>query len=144
MVLREFNLKERFMRFHTDYRAPKIEQYKINNTATVLGYDPILKVQIKLQGTIESHYHNSITRDAWDGSTTRSKKCYSVRGGSSLQIDDPNEYDLKDGNIEDGYMNFAVLIFKFDSLEFLHLKSSGHRRAIHTWDDVYKSSWLVP
>ena len=61
MVLREFNLKERFMRFHTDYRAPKIKQYKKNNTATVLGYDPILKVQIKLQGTIESHYHNSIT-----------------------------------------------------------------------------------
>ena len=55
MVLREFNLKDRFMRFHTDYRAPKIKQYKKNNTATVLGYDPILKVQIKLQGTIESH-----------------------------------------------------------------------------------------
>ena len=132
MVLREFNLKERFMRFHTDYRAPKIKHYKKNSTATVLGYDPILKVQIKLQGKIESHYHNSITRNAWDGSTTRSKKCYSVRGGSSFKIDNPNEYDLKDGNIEDGYMNFAVLIFQFDSLEFLHLKSSGHRRALHS------------
>ena len=144
MVLREFNLKERFMRFHTDYRAPKIKQYKKNNTATVLGYDPILKVQIKLQGTIESHYHNSITRSAWDGSTTRSKKCYSVKGGSSIVIDNPDEYDLKDGKIEDGYVNFAVLVFKFDSLEFLHLKSSGHRRAIHSWDGKYKSQWLVP
>ena len=28
MVLREFNFEERFMRFHTDYRAPKIKQYK--------------------------------------------------------------------------------------------------------------------
>jgi hypothetical protein len=144
MVLREFNLKERFMRFHTDYRAPKINQFKNNSTATVVGYDPILKVQIKLQGIIEPHHHNDIARDAWDGSTTRSKKCYLVRGGSSFEIDNPREYDLKDGNIEDGYINFAVLIFKFDSLEFLHLKSSGHRRAIHTWDDVYKSSWLVP
>ena len=144
MVLREFNLKERFMRFHTDYRAPKIKQYKKNNTANVLGYDPILKVQIKLQGTIESHYHNSITRSAWDGSTSRSKKCYSVRGGSSFKIDSPSEYDLKDGNIEDGYMNFAVLIFTFDSLEYLHLKSSGHRRALHTWNDNYASQWLVP
>ena len=144
MVLREFNLKERFMRFHTDYRAPKIKQYKKNNTATVLGYDPILKIQIKLQGTIESHYHNSIARSAWDGSTTRSKKCYSVKGGPSFIIDNPDEYDLKHGNIEEGYMNFAVLIFKFDSLEFLHLKSSGHRRAIHSWDGKYKSQWLVP
>ena len=95
MVLREFNLKERFMRFHTDYRAPKIKQYKKNSTATVLGYDPILKVQIKLQGVIESHYHNSVTRNAWDGSTTRSKKCYSVRGGSSFKIDNPMNMILK-------------------------------------------------
>ena len=28
MVLREFDLEKRFMRFHTDYRAPKIKQYK--------------------------------------------------------------------------------------------------------------------
>ena len=133
MVLREFDL-----------RAPKIKQFKNNNVASVVGYDPILKVQIKLQGTIEPHYHNSVTRKAWDSSTTRSKKCYSVRGGSSIKIDNPREYDLKDGNIDDGYMNFAVLIFTFDSLEFLHLKSSGHRRALHTWNDKYVSQWLVP
>ena len=143
MVLREFNLKKRFMRFHTDYRAPKIKQYKKNNIASVLCYDPILKIQIKLQGIIDVNYHNSITRSAWDGSTTRSKKCYSVKGGSSLKISNPVEYDLKDGNIEDGYMNFAVLIFSFTTLEFLHLKSSGHRRALHTWDDKLQSSWLV-
>jgi pyridoxamine 5'-phosphate oxidase len=144
MVLREFDLEKRFMRFHTDYRAPKIKQFKNNSIASVVGYDPILKVQIKLQGNIEPHYQNSVTRNAWDGSTTRSKKCYSVKGGSSFKIDNPREYDLKDGNINDGYMNFAVLIFTFDSLEFLHLKSSGHRRAIHTWHDIYQSSWLVP
>ena len=144
MVLREFDLKKRFMRFHTDYRAPKIKQFKNNNVATVVGYDPILKVQIKLQGNIEAHYQNSVTRNAWDGSTTRSKKCYSVKGGSSFKIDNPSEYDLKDGNIDDGYINFAVLIFTFDSLEFLHLKSSGHRRALHTWNDKYASQWLVP
>lgn len=144
MVLREFNLKKRFMRFHTDYRAPKIKQYKKNNIASVLCYDPILKIQIKLQGTIAVNYQNSITRSAWDGSTTRSKKCYSVKGGSSLKISNPVEYDLKDGNIEDGYMNFAVLIFSFTTLEFLHLKSSGHRRALHRWDDKLQSSWLVP
>ena len=144
MVLREFDLEKRFMRFHTDYRAPKIKQFKNNSIASVVGYDPILKVQIKLQGNIKPHYQNSVTRNAWDCSTTRSKKCYSVKGGSSFEIDNPSEYDLKDGNIDDGYINFAVLIFTFDSLEFLHLKSSGHRRALHTWNDRYASQWLVP
>ena len=144
MVLREFNLKERFLRFHTDSRAAKIDHYKNNNSASVLGYDPKLKIQIKLQGIISVHYHDYITQAAWEGSTTRSKKCYSVKGGSTLKISNPKEYDLKDGNIEDGYINFAVLIFSFTSLEFLHLKSSGHRRVIHTWDDDLISSWLVP
>jgi len=49
MVLREFNLKERYLRFHTDYRAAKIDHYKNNNSASGLGYDPELKIQIKFQ-----------------------------------------------------------------------------------------------
>ena len=144
MVLREFNLKERYIRFHTDYRAAKIDHYSKNNSASVLGYDPNLKIQIKLQGSISVHYNDYLTQAAWEGSTTRSKKCYSVKGGSTLKISDPKEYDLKDGNIEDGYINFAVLKFSFDSLEFLHLKSSGHRRALHSWKEEFESSWLVP
>ena len=144
MVLREFNLKERYIRFHTDYRAAKIDHYSENNSASVLGYDPNLKIQIKLQGSISVHYNDYLTQAAWEGSTTRSKKCYSVKGGSTLEISDPKEYDLKDGNIEDGYMNFAVLKFSFNNLEFLHLKSSGHRRALHSWNESFTSTWLVP
>ena len=144
MVLREFNLKERYIRFHTDYRAAKIDHYSKNNSASVLGYDPNLKIQIKLQGSISVHYNDYLTQAAWEGSTTRSKKCYSVKGGSTLEISDPKEYDLKDGNIEDGYMNFAVLKFSFNNLEFLHLKSSGHRRALHSWNESLTSTWLVP
>ena len=144
MVLREFNLKERYIRFHTDYRAAKIDHYSKNNSASVLGYDPNLKIQIKLQGSISVHYNDYLTQAAWEGSTTRSKKCYSVKGGSTLEISDPKEYDLKDGNIEDGYMNFAVLKFSFNNLEFLHLKSSGHRRALHSWNESFTSTWLVP
>ena len=144
MVLREFNIKERYIRFHTDYRAAKIDHYSENNSASVLGYDPNLKIQIKLQGSIAVHYNDHVTQAAWEGSTTRSKKCYSVKGGSTLEISDPTEYDLKDGNIEDGYINFAVLKFSFSNLEFLHLKSSGHRRALHSWNESFASTWLVP
>jgi pyridoxine/pyridoxamine 5'-phosphate oxidase len=144
VVLREFNLEKRFLRFHTDYRAAKINQYKDNNNASVLGYDPELKVQIKLQGTLEVHYDDEITQSAWHGSTARSQKCYSVKGGSTKEIDNPVAYDIDEENMEDGYVNFSVLIFRFTSLEFLYLKSSGHRRAIHSWDEDYSCTWLVP
>ena len=40
MVLREFDKENRKMRFHTDYRAQKIQHYTNNPTATVIGYDP--------------------------------------------------------------------------------------------------------
>lgn len=144
VVLREFNSKERYLRFHTDARAPKINHFQKNSNASLLGYDPALKIQLKLQGRVDVHLNDDVTKSSWNESTTRSKKCYSVEGGSSLRIDNPSEYDLKDGNIEDGYLNFAVLKFKYSSLEFLYLKSSGHRRAIHSWDEDLVSNWLVP
>ena len=68
MVLREFDIKRKIMRFHTDYRAPKIQQLSKYPFATVIGYDPNLKVQIKLHGKIEVNYDNDITSKAWAGS----------------------------------------------------------------------------
>ena len=144
MVLREFCLQKKIMRFHTDYRSAKIRELKDQTSTNVIGYDPALKVQIKLQGEIKVHYDDSVTQDAWQSSTNRSKKCYSVKDGSSNEIENPNEYDIKEFEPEEGYKNFSVLIFSFNSLEYLYLKRSGHRRAIHKWDDKLNSKWLVP
>ena len=47
MVLREFDFDKKLLRFHTDNRAAKIENLKQNSSATVIGYDPDQKIQIK-------------------------------------------------------------------------------------------------
>jgi hypothetical protein len=74
-----------------------------------------------------------------------SKECYSVADAPGLSIDDPNAFDIDAKNLELGYANFCVVLFQFDSLEFLHLKGSGHRRAKHVWqNDALSSSWLIP
>jgi hypothetical protein len=144
MVLREFNFDNKILRFHTDNRAAKVDNITKNSSSTVIGYDPDLKIQIKMQGHTKVHIDDEVAKMAWNESTARSKKCYSVKGGSTKEIDDPQDYDIQNFIVEDGYKNFAVLIFKFQSLEFLYLKSSGHRRAIHKWDDNQTSTWLVP
>lgn len=144
MVLREFDLRKRLLRFHTDNRAAKVKVINESNLACVVGYDPDLKVQIKMTGNIDVHINDEVTENAWIESTSRSKKCYSVNGGSSLEIQNPENYDITDFEVENGYKNFAVLIFNFVSLEFLYLKSSGHRRALHKWEGEYTSTWLVP
>ena len=144
MVLREFNFDKKILRFHTDNRAAKIDNLTKNPSSTVIGYDADLKIQIKMQGHAKVHIDDEVAKIAWNESTPRSKKCYSVKGGSSKKIENPGDYDITNFEVEDGYQNFAVIIFNFLSLEFLYLKSSGHRRALHDWCDDYSSTWLVP
>ena len=144
MVLREFNFDKKILRFQTDNRAAKIDNLTKNPSSTVIGYDADLKIQIKMQGQAKVHIDDEVAKIAWNESTPRSKKCYSVKGGSSKKIENPGDYDITNFEVEDGYQNFAVIIFNFLSLEFLYLKSSGHRRALHDWYDDYSSTWLVP
>ena len=147
VVLREFDSKNRTLRFHTDSRSGKIEELKENSISSVHGYDPDLKVQIRLKGKTTLHIDNEISKKAWAESREMSKICYSVKDSPGNKISSPEPFDLikEEIDIELGYNNFAVLHFNYDSLEFLFLKGAGHRRSLFDWSsDQLKSSWLIP
>ena len=147
VVLREFDSKNRTLRFHTDSRSGKIEELKENSISSVHGYDPDLKVQIRLKGKTSLHIDNEISKKAWAESREMSKICYSVKDSPGNKISSPEPFDLikEEINIELGYNNFAVLHFSYDSLEFLFLKGAGHRRSLFDWSsDQLESSWLIP
>ena len=147
VVLREFDSKNRTLRFHTDSRSGKIEELKENSISSVHGYDPDLKVQIRLKGKTSLHIDNEISKKAWAESREMSKMCYSVKDSPGNKISSPEPFDLikEEIDIELGYENFAVLHFTYDSLEFLFLKGAGHRRSLFDWSsDQLKSSWLIP
>ena len=147
VVLREFDSENRILRFHTDNRSGKIEELKENSISSVHGYDPDLKVQIRLKGRTTLHIDNEISKKAWAESKEMSKMCYSVKDSPGNKVSSPEPFDLikEEIDIELGYSNFAVLHFIYDSLEFLFLKGSGHRRSLFDWSsDQLKSSWLIP
>ena len=147
VVLREFDSKNRTLRFHTDSRSGKIEELKENSISSVHGYDPDLKVQIRLKGKTLLHIDNEISKKAWAESREMSKMCYSVKDSPGNKISSPEPFDLvkEEIDIELGYNNFAVLHFSYDSLEFLFLKGAGHRRSLFDWSsNQLKSSWLIP
>ena len=147
VVLREFDSKNRTLRFHTDTRSGKIEELKENSISSVHGYDPDLKVQIRLKGKTSLHIDNEISKKAWAESREMSKMCYSVKDSPGNKISSPEPFDLikEEIDIELGYNNFAVLHFSYDSLEFLFLKGAGHRRSLFDWSsDQLESSWLIP
>ena len=147
VVLREFDSKNRTLRFHTDSRSGKIEELKENSISSVHGYDPDLKVQIRLKGKTSLHIDNEISKKAWAESREMSKMCYSVKDSPGNKISSPEPFDLikEEIDIELGYNNFAVLHFSYNSLEFLFLKGAGHRRSLFDWSsDQLESSWLIP
>ena len=147
VVLREFDSKNRTLRFHTDSRSGKIEELKENSISSVHGCDPDLKVQIRLKGKTSLHIDNEISKKAWAESREMSKMCYSVKDSPGNKISSPEPFDLikEEIDIELGYNNFAVLHFSYDSLEFLFLKGAGHRRSLFDWSsDQLESSWLIP
>ena len=147
IVLRAFDPEKRTLRIHTDSRSRKIKDVSENSDATLLGYDPGLKIQLKLHGSIDTHYQDNIADLAWRDSQEMSKVCYSISESPGKEIDDPGKYDVdsENINIDEGYKNFAVINFHFNSLEFLYLRSSGHRRSIHLWEtEELRSNWMVP
>ena len=147
VVLREFNAKKRILRFHTDNRSGKIDELKENSISSIHGYDSDLKVQIRLKGKTYIHIEDEISKSAWSQSREMSKVCYSVKDSPGLKISSPESFDIvkEEIDIELGYENFAVLLFCYDSLEFLFLKGAGHRRSLFDWSsNQLKSSWLIP
>ena len=148
MVLRDFNAAKRTLRFHSDYRSDKAKLIQANSKASVIGYDPNKKIQLRLTGIAKINYKNKKTKEAWNNSQAISKKCYSVLDGSSHKISNPKKYDfhMKDISIEEGYENFCTIEFNFKTLEFLYLQRTGHRRCKFSWDANGKkeSCWLVP
>ncbi len=148
MVLRAHNATRRILRFHSDFRSDKVKELLNDPKTSFIGYDPVLKTQIRLIGKSKIHHKNKNSLKAWSESQAISKKCYSVKDGSSQIAKKPETYDfhMKDISLEDGYENFCTIEFKYDVLEFLYLQRQGHRRCRFTWNPKGKlsSAWLVP
>ena len=68
-------------------------------------------MQIRLIGETKINYQNEDTQKSWESSQAISKKCYSVKEGSSAKIENPKDvdFDIKSINVEDGYENFCTL-----------------------------------
>jgi pyridoxine/pyridoxamine 5'-phosphate oxidase len=148
MVLRDHIASKRVIRFHSDFRSDKVRELKDNKTISVIGYDPNLKTQSRLTGKAKINHMNKSSKKAWEESQAISKKCYSVKDGSSTQMHKPELYDfhMKDISVEDGYENFCTIEIYYESLEFLYLQRQGHRRCKFKWNSKGKlqSFWLVP
>ena len=79
------------LRFHTDYRSPKINELKINNKSNFIFYDSKIKIQMRIKTLTNIHYNNEITMKAWEQTRLFSRKCYLTQKAPSSKTDIPED-----------------------------------------------------
>lgn len=124
VVLRGVDLLERVLEFHTDIRSPKWREFGNNPHATVLGYCPQTRLQLRLQGSIVMYDASSeIAEHAWDKLSSRTQQTYAVAAPGSDVVNEAKATN-------NGKASFGVLLFKADSLDWCQLAREGNQRAM--------------
>jgi pyridoxamine 5'-phosphate oxidase len=154
MILRQVDWTNRTLRFHTDARSAKILEADSAPTS-VLFYIPDAKAQIRLSGTGHTDTDGALADSAWESATLFARRCYMAESAPGALTDQPisglparieGQQPTAD-DIAPARANFAVLLVRFESIEWLYLANAGHRRARWHWDESrqdWQGSWLVP
>jgi len=142
LVLRGFDAAARTLRLHTDHRSGKAAEIAADPRVALHAYDAGAQVQLRLGGHASLHTEDAIADAAWAASTANARLVYTTTLAPGAAIAAP---DLPPP-ASDGRDHFAVLVMRFDALEWLWLSSAGHRRARFTWDSAGQPSaeWCVP
>jgi pyridoxamine 5'-phosphate oxidase len=140
LVLRAFDAPTRTLRLHTDTRAAKAAELAADPRAALHVYDAQAQIQLRLAGRARLHAADALADAAWDASREFSRMCYAIERppGTPVPTPPPAPQDAAAGRA-----NFAALTLRFDTLEWLWLDATGHRRARFTFDPE-AATWLVP
>lgn len=155
MVLRAFDRATATLRFHTDARAAKAEQVGSGSPVSILGYDAGAKRQFRLSGTARIETDTPGADRAWAEATLFARRCYLADPApgtvsdlpvSGLAADIEGRKPEDEAEVAPGRANFALLMADIDTVEFLHLAHTGHRRAVfvRSGEGLWQGQWLVP
>jgi hypothetical protein len=164
MVLRLIDRAERLAQLHTDQRSAKLDHLAREGRASLLFYDPGVRIQLRLGGRVRIHCGDDVAEAAWARSQRMSRLCYAAQIAPGAVIEAPEDAlehldpdpsgesgagEQGSGSEEQelgrGFENFAVLRFRIERMEWLSLAASGHRRARFALAGSHPiGQWLAP
>ena len=152
IVLRKADQKNNIIQYHSDIRSSKIDKIKKNPKCSILFYGKKEKIQLRVKADCEINYNHDITKESWEKTGHRSRKCYLVTNSPGTKSEKPtsgldnkfDNFDFTKEESENGYKNFCVIKCKINSIEWLYLAAKGHRRALIDFSGSKKFTWLVP
>ena len=118
-----------------------------------LFYDPDVRIQLRVRTRATVHHDDAVADARWLASSLSSRRCYLAPHppGTELPGFDPNlpvearSAVPSEAVLEAGRRNFAAIVAAIESLESLHLDSTGHRRARFVYEQGRPVSgvWLA-
>lgn len=151
MVLRAVDRATTTLRFHTDARSPKCLGLD-GGAVSVLAYHPGEAVQMRLGGVAEVVREGPLVDSIWTRATTFARRCYMVEAapgsamaaaGSGLPADVEGRKPTL-AELVPARANFAIVLVRVTSIDWLHLAQTGHRRARFTVTNGWQGEWVVP
>lgn len=156
VVLRAVDRGARSVACHTDARSPKAEQIDARPSSAWVFYDPARRLQIRALGltVLEDVETSEAAKAAWTRTDPSARRCYLGPNAPSQTATEPTanlpaafERTLpSEEQSAPGTANFRRVVTTVTSLDWLHLRHDGHRRALFTWDasGEMRSTWLEP
>jgi pyridoxamine 5'-phosphate oxidase len=153
LVLRKVEKAERSLYSHTDLRSPKAMQMQETSSCSLLFYDAIRRIQIRVQADAILHLHNETSGQIWQEANMSARKTYLSKRSPGEMLHRPEDglpdhlsgRDPQPEESETGLENFLVIEFKIKSLDWLFLNSQGHRRArIDYAENGFDACWINP
>ena len=153
VILRQVLQPERILVCYTDARAPKARQILDFSKVSWLFYHPKKKIQLRISGEAELHTDDEFADKRWARTRAPSRLDYNTGQPPGTPVDRPSSGlpdFLRDKvpsllDSEKGRANFMVIACQIDTIDWLQLKITGHRRARFHWDQHgLQSTWLIP
>jgi len=153
VILRDVSLERDFLVVFTDARSTKVAQLEKNKKSSLLFYEYVKNLQIRVNGEVTVHVADSVANDYWEAVPARSRFNYAARPAPGTELQEPGDglseawrSGISREESESAYENFAVLVVQAQCVELLHLHPEGHRRAVYTRMESgrWEGRWLVP
>jgi hypothetical protein len=145
VVLRGCEATAATLRFHTDARAAKAAELARDPRIALHAYDPVQKIQIRIEGIARIHADDAVADAAWAGSRDFSRACYGISPGPGTPVTAPDAYAMPEDAeaVAAGRADFRAVVITGATLEWLYLAHAGHRRALF---DLARADgrWLAP
>lgn len=137
VVLRATDRANATLTVHTDLRSAKASELVAEPRATLLFWDHTRALQIRVRAVAEVRSGADASKD-WAAVPPKARENYGVAPRPGHEINHADDYALQPEP-----QNFAVLDFRMDEIETLHL-GERHRRARFLRHDGFTGLWLAP